>query len=107
MFPREARKTRSTSRSSSVRTQNSHAAKPPDSSVSQAGQVSLVTASRWLQTGQLVGGRRVGTLATLFHRHGTGAHGAVATECPVTRAEGELGGACRANPGDGNLRRPP
>src|SRR6266566_7355145 len=103
MFPREARKTRSTSRSSSVRTQNSHAANPPESSVSQAGQLSRVTARRWLQTGQLVGGRRVGVFATLFHRHVDGAHRAVAIERPVTRAERELVAARRANPADGNV----
>src|SRR5712691_3387522 len=103
MFPREARKTRSTSRSSSVRTQNSHAANPPDSSVSQAGQLSRVTASRWLQTGQFVGGRRVGVLATLFDRYANGAHGALAIEGPFTRADSELVAACRANSVDGNL----
>src|SRR5258706_7561911 len=59
MFPREARKTRKTSRSSLDSTQNSHVEKPPESSVSQAGQLSLVSARRSLQTGQVRGGRRV------------------------------------------------
>jgi hypothetical protein len=59
MFPREARKTRSTSRSSSVRTQNSHDANAPDSSVSHDGHVSLVTASFELHTGQFAGGLRI------------------------------------------------
>src|SRR5438309_1728230 len=36
MFPRDARNTRSTSRSSSVSTQNSHDAKAPETSVQQA-----------------------------------------------------------------------
>src|SRR5258708_27393345 len=59
MFPRDARKTRRTSRSSSVSTQNSHDVKPPDSSVEQSGHASRVVARRWLQTGQLEGGLRV------------------------------------------------
>src|ERR1700686_656965 len=59
MFPRDARKTRSTSRSSSVNTQNSHDVNAPDSSVEQSGQVSRGVARRWLQTGQLNGGLRV------------------------------------------------
>src|SRR5258708_19538222 len=63
MFPRDARKTRRTSRSSSVRTQNSHDVNAPDSSVEHSGQVSLVVARRWLQTGQLEGGLRVVDLA--------------------------------------------
>src|ERR1700693_1108822 len=63
MFPREARKTRSTSRSSSVSTQNSHDVNAPDSSVEHSGHVSRVVARRWLQTGQLDGGLRVVDLA--------------------------------------------
>src|ERR1700674_3765742 len=58
MFPREARNTRNTSRSSFDNTQNSQVAKPPESSVSQAGQLSRVNASRSSHTGQLRGGRR-------------------------------------------------
>src|SRR5260370_31290675 len=77
MFPSEARKTRSTSRSSSVRTQNSHEVNAPESSVSHEGHVSLVTASRELQTGQLFGGRRVGLRGTLFYRHADASHLAV------------------------------
>src|SRR6202521_4226394 len=63
MFPRDARKTRRTSRSSSVRTQNSHEVNAPDSSVEHSGHVSRVVARRWLQTGQLDGGLRVVDLA--------------------------------------------
>src|SRR5260370_35844414 len=63
MFPRDARKTRRTSRFSSVRTQNSDDVNAPDSSVEHSGQVSLVVARRWLQTGQLEGGLRVVYLA--------------------------------------------
>src|SRR5258708_29152428 len=63
MFPRDARKTRRTSRSSSVRTQNSHDVNAPDSSVEHSGHVSLVVARRWLKTGQLDGGLRVVDLA--------------------------------------------
>src|SRR5258706_3230028 len=63
MFPRDARKTRRTSRSSSVSTQNSHEVNAPDSSVEHSGHVSLVVARRWLQTGQLDGGLRVVDLA--------------------------------------------
>src|SRR6266851_4928075 len=80
MFPRDDRKTPSTSRSSFVSTQNSHVEKPPDSSVSQAGQVRRVSASRSLQTGQLSGGLRVGVRATLFDRHADAAEGAVDVE---------------------------
>src|SRR5216683_4775219 len=63
MFPRDARNTRRTSRSSSVSTQNSHDVNAPDSSVEQSGHVSRVVARRWLQTGQLDGGLRVVDLA--------------------------------------------
>src|SRR5438132_6794000 len=87
MFPREARKTRSTSRSSSVRTQNSHEANEPDSSVSHEGHVSLVTASRELQTGQLLGGRRVGLRAKLFDLHTDAAHRAFDFERACPRAD--------------------
>src|SRR5437588_12794561 len=87
MFPREARKTRSTSRSSSVRTQNSHEANEPDSSVSHEGHVSLVTASRELQTGHLLGGRRVGLRARLFDLHTDAAHRAFDSERPCPRAD--------------------
>src|SRR5258708_17898090 len=80
MFPRDDKKTRSTSRSSFVSTQNSQVEKPPDSSVSQAGQVRRVSASRSLQTGQLSGGLRVGVRATLFDRHPDAAAIAVAVE---------------------------
>src|SRR5260370_22869150 len=80
MFPLEDKKPRSTSRSSFVSAQNSHVEKPPDSSVSQAGQVRRVSASRSLQTGQLSGGLRVGVRATLFDRHADAAEGAVDVE---------------------------
>src|SRR5260370_42566781 len=87
MFPREARKTRSTSRSSSVRTQNSHEVNAPEGSVSHEGHVSLVTASRELQTGQLLGGRRVGLRGTLFQRHAGAARRAVGVECAPPRSD--------------------
>src|SRR4029077_16447232 len=63
MFPRDERKTRSTSRSSFVSTQNSHEVKEPESSVEQDGQVSLVVARRALQTGQFAGGLRAAVRA--------------------------------------------
>src|SRR3984893_5832325 len=63
MFPRDARTTRRTSRSSLDSTQNSHDVKAPDGSVEHSGHVSRVVARRWLQTGQLDGGLRVVDLA--------------------------------------------
>src|SRR6202165_2475506 len=90
MFPRDARKTRSTSRSSLVSTQNSHDVNAPDSSVEQSGHVSRVVARRWLQTGQLEGGLRVADLANLFDRDPDGAHRAVAVEGARARPDGQL-----------------